>query len=136
MKFNIEDDDDDMHMVENSSIHSEDIDLDMRRQRPPCNFIAPPPPTEPPPDDSEPVDMSMVVSQVDTIDIGVGEGTTSPGPDSNKSSPRSSSMYHFLSYLFKFEKIKLLNTCTLTLKAPITPAADNKFSDIFPYFCK
>ena len=97
MKFNIEDDD--MHMIEDSSIHSEDIDLDIRRQRPPCNFIAPPPPTEPPPDDSEPVNLSMVVSQVDKIDIGVGDYTTSPGPDSNKSSPRSSK---YLSVLFSF----------------------------------
>ena len=89
MRFNIDSDgDEDMKMVENSSIHSEDIDLDIRRQRPPCNFVAPPPPTEPPPDDSEPVNLSLVVSQVNTIDIGVGEDTTSPGPDSIKNSPR------------------------------------------------
>lgn len=89
MKFNF-DSDDDMKMVENTSIHSEDIDLGVRRQRP-CNFVAPPPPTEPPPDDTEPVKLSMVVSQVDTIDIGVGDSTTSPGPDSIRSSPRSGS---------------------------------------------
>ena len=89
MKFNIDSDDDqDMRMIEDTSVNSEDIDLDIRRQRPPCNFIAPPPPTEPPPDDSEPVNLSMVIN---TVDIGVGDATTSPGPDSAKSSPRSGS---------------------------------------------
>jgi hypothetical protein len=72
MKFNIDDsdEDEDLRMVENSSIHSEDIDVDVsHRQRPPT-FIAPPPPTEPPPDDMEPVNINMVVNQVDKIDIG------------------------------------------------------------------
>ncbi|XP_060594347.1 protein cordon-bleu-like isoform X6 [Ruditapes philippinarum] len=91
MKFNIDDsdEDEDLRMVENSSIHSEDIDVDVsHRQRPPT-FIAPPPPTEPPPDDMEPVNINMVVNQVDKIDIGVGEDTTSSGPNSAKSSPMS-----------------------------------------------
>ncbi|XP_053373421.1 protein cordon-bleu-like isoform X4 [Mercenaria mercenaria] len=91
MKFNIEDsdEDDDLRMVEDSSIHSEDIDIDVsHRQRPPT-FVAPPPPTEPPPEDSEPVDLNMMVNQVDKIDIGVGEDTTSSGPDSANSSPMS-----------------------------------------------
>ena len=102
MKFNIDSDDEhDMHMIENTSVNSEDVDLDLRRQRPPCNFVAPPPPTEPPPDDSEPVDLSSVVSQVDTVDIGVGDATTSPGPDSAKNSPRSESSKYCLKYIWQ-----------------------------------
>lgn len=71
MKFNIEDsEDEDLKMVENSSIHSEDIDVDVaHRQRPPM-FVAPPPPTEPPPEDTELVHLNILVNQVDKIDIG------------------------------------------------------------------
>ncbi|KAL4221930.1 actin filament network formation [Mactra antiquata] len=88
MKFNIEDsEDDDLQMVETSSVHSEDIDIDAPHRQQPPTFIAPPPPSEPPPDDTEPVDLNMVVNRVDTIDIGVGEDTTSLGPESVKSSP-------------------------------------------------
>ena len=100
MKFNIDSDDEhDMRMVENTSVNSEDVDIDLRRQRPPCNFVAPPPPTEPPPEDSEPVILSAVVSQVDTVDIGVGDATTSPGPDSAKSSPRGENSKYWLNVM-------------------------------------
>ena len=75
MKFNFEDSEDEMDsgmkMVEDSSIHSEDLDADLsHRQRPPATFIAPPPPTEPPPSDSEPVDINMYGTNVTTTDIG------------------------------------------------------------------
>lgn len=71
MKFAIDDsdeDDDDMKMVENSSIHSEDADLDMPHRQRPATFIPPPPPTEPPPEDTEPVSLNMLVN---TVDIGM-----------------------------------------------------------------
>ncbi|XP_052248393.1 uncharacterized protein LOC127856309 isoform X2 [Dreissena polymorpha] len=96
MRFNLEDSDDDdanrgqdLYMVENSSIHSEDIDLDpevAHRQRP-ATFVAPPPPTEPPPDDS----VAVTLGLVDTVDIGVGDGTTNSPRDSSKDFPSSKS---------------------------------------------
>lgn len=66
MKFDIdESDDEDMKMVENSSIHSEDLDVETSHRQRPATFIAPPPPTEPPPEDSEPVSLSILVNRVD-----------------------------------------------------------------------
>lgn len=72
MKFNIEDSDadDDLRMVEDSSIHSEDIDLDINHRQRPATFFAPPPPTEPPPEDLGPIDPNMMDIHVDKIDIG------------------------------------------------------------------
>ncbi|XP_052797230.1 LOW QUALITY PROTEIN: protein cordon-bleu-like [Mya arenaria] len=97
MKFNIDDSDEDeehfdtdrepgLAMMETSSLHSEDGELDLNhRQRPPT-FVAPPPPSEPPPEDSEPVNINMITH---TVDIGVGDSTTSSAPSSSKSSPKS-----------------------------------------------
>lgn len=80
-------------MVENSSIHSEDIDVDSTSHLPrPCAFIAPPPPLEPPPDDSEPVDYNMIINgRVDTVDVGVetSDDSNSYGPVSTRSSTDS-----------------------------------------------
>ncbi|XP_071158095.1 ankycorbin-like isoform X26 [Mytilus edulis] len=82
-----------MMMVENSSIHSEDIDVDSTSHLPrPCAFIAPPPPLEPPPDDSEPVDYNMIINgRVDTVDVGVetSDDSNSYGPVSTRSSTDS-----------------------------------------------
>ncbi|XP_052094765.1 uncharacterized protein LOC127730408 isoform X5 [Mytilus californianus] len=83
-----------MMMVENSSIHSEDIDVDLTlsHQPRPCAFIAPPPPLEPPPDDSEPVDYNMIINgRVDTVDVGVetSDDSNSYGPVSTRSSTDS-----------------------------------------------
>ncbi|KAJ8313921.1 hypothetical protein KUTeg_008482 [Tegillarca granosa] len=84
---------DGMMMVENSSIHSEDVEFDFQRLTPrPCSFIAPPPPTEPPPPDSIPVDYNtFVASRVETVDIGTetSDDSASFGPGSTKSSPVS-----------------------------------------------
>lgn len=75
MRFDIdESDDDDMKMVENSSVHSEDADADISHRQRPATFIPPPPPKEPPPEDSQPVSFNMLVN---TVDIGMGHaGTT------------------------------------------------------------
>ena len=43
-------------------------------------------------------------------------------------------LHCLLKYLFMVSKMKRANT--LTLKVPITTAADNKFCDIFPNFQK
>ncbi|WAQ93616.1 hypothetical protein MAR_006087 [Mya arenaria] len=78
MKFNIDDSDEDeehfdtdrepgLAMMETSSLHSEDGELDLNhRQRPPT-FVAPPPPSEPPPEDSEPVNINMITHTVDIV---------------------------------------------------------------------
>ncbi|CAC5406829.1 unnamed protein product [Mytilus coruscus] len=88
-----------MMMVENSSIHSEDIDVDLTlsHQPRPCAFIAPPPPLEPPPDDSEPVDYNMIINgRVDTVDVGVetSDDSNSYGPVSTRSSTDSPVSMH------------------------------------------
>lgn len=91
-----------MMMVENSSIHSEDIEEEISHpalSHPPrpCAFIAPPPPLEPPPDDTEPVDYNMIMNgRVDTVDVGVetSDDSTSYGPVSTRSSTDSPVSMH------------------------------------------
>jgi hypothetical protein len=93
-----------MMMVENSSIHSEDIDVDqstLLSSPRPCAFIAPPPPSEPPPDDTEPVNYNMIMNgRVDTVDVGVetSDDSASYDPVSTRSSTESpvSSKYFIL----------------------------------------
>ncbi|KAK3591154.1 hypothetical protein CHS0354_040220 [Potamilus streckersoni] len=81
--------DEGMIMMEDASIRSEDMDTERVRSLRPCSFFAPPPPTEPPPPDSEPVNYNVAISKWDRKDVGVGDDSTSFGPDSVKSSPSS-----------------------------------------------
>ena len=70
MRFDIDDsDEDEMKMVENASVYSEDMDAEMNHRQRPAMFIPPPPPTEPPPEDSQPVDLRMLVNSVDIGEI-------------------------------------------------------------------
>ncbi|KAL3831662.1 hypothetical protein ACJMK2_023386 [Sinanodonta woodiana] len=86
---NIIAEDEGMIMMEDTSIRSEDMDTERVRSLRPCSFFAPPPPTEPPPLDSEPVDYTFAISKWDRKDVGVGDDSTSLGPESAKSSPSS-----------------------------------------------
>ncbi|KAL5006320.1 hypothetical protein ScPMuIL_015126 [Solemya velum] len=77
-----------MLMEEDSSIAAEEIEINLPKALRPCSFVAPPPPNTPPPPDIIPVSYDEVVGQkTDTVDIGVGEDTTSL--QSQKGSPAS-----------------------------------------------
>jgi len=105
-----------MMMVENSSIHSEDIDVDLNQSAflsppRPCAFIAPPPPLEPPPDDTEPVDYNMIMNgRVDTVDVGVetSDDSASYDPVSTRSSTESPVSSKYFIFIFNSQKIAFL----------------------------
>lgn len=83
--------------------------MDLPKAPRPCSFVAPPPPDTPPPPDSIPVSYDEVVGQkADTVDIGVGEDTTSFL--SQKSSPTSSEYSHILFAIINVSR-KLTQKC-------------------------